>query len=338
MNSITLIQENLRDRVLDLAWRQWSSIGLAGTREVSRTLVDPEALLVASMTLGRRDARLFDEILDWLVKNASLLDLARLRRIARRATCEERRLLTAATHYAAESGGAANLARLLDGLDAQAGEREIGEEPLFLSEGEPGRSWTEPDAAFAAMGFLRSRVELRGMSTKPHFSNPACLRFKARALAGQGSRAEVLTYLLTHDWTHGRLIAERIAYGQAPVAAYLSSLQEAGLADRREEGKKALYRLAGGLRAGFPDLPLFVDWVQLWSTLVTILTDLEHAEAPEQVVWMRLAESLEKHRSGLRAEGFEVEVGELRGWARQGPEVLASAVERLTAKVADLAE
>ncbi len=338
MNSIADIRESLCDRVLDLVWRQWSAIGVAGTNEVSRTIVDPEALLVVSMTLGRRDARLFDEVLDWLVKNADLLDLARLQRIARQASSEEQRLLTAAARFVAEHGGEGRLSRLLESLDSSYGGPHPGAEGLFFSAGEAGEGWTERDEVFAAAGFLRSRVQLRGMSGRPRSTNPACLRFQTRALVGQGAKAEVLTYLLTHDWTHGRLIAERSAYGQAPVAAYLSSLQEAGLVDRRDEGKKALYRLNSGLRAAFPTVPPFVDWVRLWPALVAILKDLEPAGESEEAAWVRLALSLEKRELGLRAEGFEVEVGELRGWARRGPEALVSVVERVTARLAELAQ
>ena len=104
MDRIAPLRENLSQATLELAWRQWSAAGLAGTQDSSRSLLDPEALLVASMTLGRHDARLFDEVLDWLVKNASLLDLARLRRIARRGTPSERSLLAVAARIAVERG------------------------------------------------------------------------------------------------------------------------------------------------------------------------------------------------------------------------------------------
>jgi len=338
MDRIALLRENLSQATLELAWRQWSATGLAGTQDTSRSLIDPEALLVVSMTLGRHDARLFDEVLDWLVKNAPLLDLARLRRIARRGTPTERSLLAAAARVVAERGGGANFGRLLP-IDLEEVERKPGrdQEDLFFSQKGQQASWTERDPTFAAAGFLRSPVDLRGLSSRPNATNPGCLRFQARALVGQGSRAEVLTYLITHDWTYGRLIAERTAYGQASVASYLASLQGAGLADRREEGKKALYRLSDGLRDAFPTRPLFVDWIRVWPALAELLEALRTAQLTEEAMWIRLAESLRKQEPALRAEGFEVEIGDLRGWARQGPDVLVDGVERVTAKAAELA-
>ena len=56
------------DRLLDLLWRQWSALGVPGRTTIEeRRVVDPESLLLISLTVGRYDARLFDEILDWLV-------------------------------------------------------------------------------------------------------------------------------------------------------------------------------------------------------------------------------------------------------------------------------
>ena len=338
MDKITFLHDNLCDAALELGWRQWTAAGLAGVREGAGTLIDPEALLLASLTLGRYDARLFDEILDWLVRNSRLLDLARLRRLSGRAAPSERRLLGTAARLVAERGGAANLERLLvddqEGVGAAAG---VEREPLFYSHKGEEAQWGENDPFFAAAGFLRSPVQLRGLSGRPKAANPACLRFQLRALVGLGSRAEVLTYLLTHEWAHGRLIAERTAYGQAPVALYLASLLEVRLVDRREEGKKVLYQVCGTLREAVPARPLFVDWIRVWPALTAALEALRPTRMTEEARWVRLAATLAKHEPAFRTEGFAVEIGDLRGWALQGPDILATAVENVTAKVAELA-
>jgi DNA-binding transcriptional ArsR family regulator len=338
MDRIIPFRENLREAALDLVWRQWTAAGVAGVRDSSASLIDPEALLVASMTLGRYDARLFDEVLDWLAKNARLLDLSRLRRIAAQATTAERTLLGVAAQIVTKHGGAENFQRLLPSDPEMAGGTPGDQlKNLFFSHEAQEAVWTGRDSLFEAAGFLRSPLRLRGLSGGPKATNSACLRFQVRALVGPSSRAEVLTYLITHEWTHGRLIAERTAYGQAPVASYLVSLFEAGLADRREEGKKMLYRLGGALRDAFSARPTFVDWVRVWPALIQVLEALRLTEPREETGWLRLAQVLTNCGQALRSEGFEIEIGDLRGWALEGPDVLERSVERVTARVVELA-
>src|ERR1700744_3341131 len=78
-----------RDRVsqglLDFAWRQWAQVGVSATVEgADRWAVDPEALIVFTIGIGRRDPRLFDEMLDWMAVNHELRSTQRLRNLARR--------------------------------------------------------------------------------------------------------------------------------------------------------------------------------------------------------------------------------------------------------------
>lgn len=49
---------------------------VGGVRASCASIVDPEALVVATAEFGRWDARLFDEMLDWLVANAAYVDWA----------------------------------------------------------------------------------------------------------------------------------------------------------------------------------------------------------------------------------------------------------------------
>ena len=72
MNSDTIMQPKefnaFRKKILALLWRQWSALGIAGqTEKGAASLVDPEALLLCSLSLARYDARLFDEIIDPII-------------------------------------------------------------------------------------------------------------------------------------------------------------------------------------------------------------------------------------------------------------------------------
>jgi len=80
--SLTDYRADFRDRVLDLLWRQWTSIGVAGHGERWRgSPIDPEALLLLTCTAGRYDARLFDAMVEWVGVNGQYLNVQRMKRI-----------------------------------------------------------------------------------------------------------------------------------------------------------------------------------------------------------------------------------------------------------------
>ena len=71
------------ESVLSFLWKQWSAIGASGYAEGDDAwYIDPEALLIFSCSLARYDARLFDEMLNWLDINGGYINIQRLKNIA----------------------------------------------------------------------------------------------------------------------------------------------------------------------------------------------------------------------------------------------------------------
>lgn len=333
------LYERLLAASLGLAWGQWTAIGVAGTRATERTIVDPEALTLATLAIGRSDARLFDEMLDWVATNARLMDMARLRRLGKRAPGDQRRLLGVIAPVAIEHGAKSSFVQLAwAGAPAQEASADYGSEPepLFRPASPGVAGWVSADDLFARVGFLRASPELRGMSRRPDASKGPCLRFRARSLLGPGARAEVLTYLWTHEWAHGRLIAERAAYNQGPVAEYLASLAESRLARKRVDGRRTLYRLVDGLRAVAAPVPAYVDWVGTWPAIVALLDAIRPDGLSEDATWMRLADGLRLQRDALASEGLDADPGDLGGWADDGSSRLEVAVESIIARLRGL--
>lgn len=328
------LYEHLLGATLELAWRQWSAIGVAGIQASEHTIVDPEALLLATLEVARSDARLFDEALDWVVQNSALLDVSRLRRLGRAASGEQRRLLGVAVERAARRSTGSSLARL-PAEDFIARETTAGydSQALFRGVRQDSAQWAGTDEAFARAGFMRSPLTLRAMSQRPDVSRSACIRFRARALVGLGPKAEVLTYLWTHDWAHGRLIADRSAYGQAPVAEYLATLSEGGLVDTRADGRRTLYRATPALASAGAPTPAYVDWVRVWPALVALLEAVRPSGFSEEAVWVRLAGALATQQRALEAEGLEAEIRDVAGWPRYGTQLLEDAVNVVTGRV-----
>ena len=70
--------------------------------------------------------------------------------------------------------------------------------------------------------------------------------------------------------------------------------------------------------------------------LTGLLEAMRSTTAIEEAWWLRLAQTLTKNRAALRAEGFEVEIGDLQGWGLQGTNILELALTKVTTKVREL--
>ncbi|MBS3956479.1 MAG: hypothetical protein KGZ40_02975 [Clostridiales bacterium] len=326
----------LRDSLTELAWSQWTAIGVAGSGARASTLIDPEALLVASTSIARWDARLFDEVLDWVSTNGTLLDAARLRRLAERATPAQRRVVLAILRSADREREITPLRRVEDALVAREEAETYGTEPLFHASSAGTAQWTSLDDTFADLGFSRSSARPKSMSTSPDGSSPACLRFALRGLVGTGARAEVLTYLLTHEWAHGRLIAEYAAYNQSVVADYLGSLFDAAQVEKRVRGRRVDYRIVGLLTDALPEAPESVAWHRVWPALVAIL-EAPSADISEQAQWVRLADVLDAQSEALAAEGFELDLPSMDRWMTLGSIRIEAGVHQVATRCRELA-
>ena len=73
--------------LIDAAWSQWSALTAAAVPSEgrpARTLVDPEALVLASLAVGHRERRLDDVVASWATHASHLMSLQRMRTLASR--------------------------------------------------------------------------------------------------------------------------------------------------------------------------------------------------------------------------------------------------------------
>jgi hypothetical protein len=155
-------------------------VGGAPERREERA-TDPEALLLFTLNVGRSDPRLFDEVLDWLALNATLVSEHRLRNLC--ASPTDRALVDAALDWAAGERR----------RERPAGaSRKRATEPLFPSLPAPRG---DLDPAFARHGFAREPVQRSGKSQPPRLHDPIAFAFRLRRLLGVGVRAEVMRAL-----------------------------------------------------------------------------------------------------------------------------------------------
>ncbi len=273
--------------LLDGLWRQWTLLGVAGQAASSRRAatakaIDPEALLLVTLSLGRWDARLFDEALDWVLRNGPILNIQRLSNLQKRYrfACEPQ--LAAVATLMAER----NATRHWKGLaQLPASEQPLSQTSLFLTaEGLPLPTGAQGiDPHFAEWGLRRPPLVLRGYSAPFNPQRPENLLLRLRSLFGVNVRAEILCVLADGDWTHPSRVARLTSYAQKSVQDAMVDLANSATVDIRKEGRTKQYALRQACwepllgtfgREGAPWFP----WAPLFSGLEKIWLDLASAK------------------------------------------------------------
>jgi hypothetical protein len=279
---ISELREKTRRGFLQFAWRQWAQLGLsANVAGSDNWAIDPEALILFTIVVARRDPRLFDEMLDWLADNRRLLTMQRLRNLSGRFPVDPY-LVGAVIAWAGDSPP-------MQWLKSQRGTDRIPENtPVFSPDvlGFVG----EPDPTFAEYGYIRPRAARSGKSKEPDIRIPANFAFQLRHLFGPGSRSEVMRILLT--FPDGPLDAARISdesgFAKRNVSDTLAGLVASRVVRARWSGNERhfiAYRdkwailLEVGPSAEY--MPSFVSWVHLFPAALEILKWLENEAETE---------------------------------------------------------
>jgi len=85
--TVSRIREVVEGTLIDATWAQWSVLTAAAVRvgqQRAWTIVDPEALILASLSVGFREHRLEDMVASWANDVAYLMSLQRMRTLASR--------------------------------------------------------------------------------------------------------------------------------------------------------------------------------------------------------------------------------------------------------------
>jgi hypothetical protein len=277
---ISEIRDEVRQGLLDFAWRQWAQIGVSASVEgADRWAVDPEALILFTIGIGRRDPRLFDEMLDWMAFNHELLSTQRLRNLARRFPVPSA-LVAAVMAWTRQTSPESLLVDQSGAVQSR--------EPVFSPDVLAFVS--RPDPVFAEHGFIRPPAARTGKSHEPDLVFPVNLSFRLRHLFGPGGRSETMRVLLTCP--EGPLDTARIAdeagFAKRNISDVLTSLSNSGVIKAAWAGNErqfTAYRERWALLldlSGPADMPSFVSWVHLLPAVLEIVIWLdEKAETAE---------------------------------------------------------
>jgi hypothetical protein len=264
-------KEEFQSLLLNFLWRQWSALGVAGQASgEDEWIIDPEALLLFTCTMGRQEPRLFDEVLDWLQENGRFINIMRLKRILRAEKFAGERTL-AAVAAVLSKGTEAMKWRLL----AEPGQEPSVAEGFFLApDGERLPVLGELEPHFARYGFKRGPLRLRGYSQKFRPTQATNLALQLRALFGINVRSDIVLYLLTHEAAHPSQIAREAYYFGRAVQGTLVDMSQSGVVQLRSSGREKHYWLLQKHWAALlnrpEQFPLWITWPPLFSALERI--------------------------------------------------------------------
>lgn len=239
-SSVTLLslQHELQSAILDAVWAQWRAIGgSASNAKSASTIVDPETLILASLTAQDDEPRLRDILYAWVERNAPLLSVRRLRKLTptNLAVTERfRQFATAATRLAKHPRWAA--------LTSAGG---------------------DADARIETFSTARA--------VEPALEKSPALMLRMRAALGVGAKADALTYLLGQadrpqaDPTTVRAIANALQYTLVATRSALEDLTAARFVIARDERPVSF----AAPRRGWHDL-LGIDHLPPWRAWYAI--------------------------------------------------------------------
>lgn len=307
--SVATFRNEFSEKVLNFVWGQWCRVGLAGSSpRMSRFVIDPEPLLAFTTEVARRDARMFDEVVDWLVTNGRWINAQRLTTIV-----EQDRIGASAV--------VGSIASWMSDRDKSMKWRGVArhmaavgqKEPLFFSHSKGVAASDElREPHFERYGLLRGPIHTRGLTKSVNMKDPQNVIFRCRATFGIGVRADVMAYLVSTEGDYPRRIAEVLGYNHMRVSEVLAGMAEAGMATVHSAGRTKHYRVDPSQWRSviLPDVsatPQWVNWRPLTRGLTTIwreLWALDDARSDAYVFSSKMRKAMQEAKDDLQHSGI----------------------------------
>ncbi|MBN2429004.1 MAG: hypothetical protein JXK94_11765 [Deltaproteobacteria bacterium] len=240
---LTEFKEKILEKLLDLLWRQWSAIGVSGYSKVEESrVIDPEALLLLTLTVARYDARLFDEVLDWLGVNGDFINVQRLQNLIKQADFQAKAELSAVAEILGQKSSVAQKWKKL--ADQNYLEKETA--LFFMKDGRPMPTPKECDKFFRRHGLLRPVFKKRSLAQPFPKEGMPSLLLRLRALFGVNLRCEIFCVLGAVDEIHPSLVAKLIGQGPRSTQNVLAEMVRSGAVQVRTSAREKIYALVPG--------------------------------------------------------------------------------------------
>ncbi len=279
--------------LVDAAWAQWTVLTAAALRADRRrawTVVDPEALILASLAVGDRERRLDDMVASWATDAAHLMSMQRMRTLASRFPPAVRERIG-----------------LFTGSAVAAGDKR----------------WKRLNAAPVANEYA-PRIKPTG---DLRLTEGPALTLRLRAGFGVNAKADVLSVLIGFAGAAAdlKVIAAATAYTERAVRTATEEMTLAGFIHEIEGRPSSFYaepeawaQVLQTYRSDLhgaepePDLPRWRFWAAVFSFLARVLEWVDAAESEgwsAYVAGSRARDILEAHRRPLHQAQVRLPTG-----------------------------
>lgn len=321
LHSLKHFKSSLAELVLDHVWKALAQVGVRSSAHFAvPMIVDPEPLLLLTCEYGRQDPRVFDEVLDWLVRNGRWINISRLNALLLEDKICQSSVVSAVAAFMMEHDETPKWRTL-----AQRYLPKLGGKPqiFFERDGKPFVQNGQTDETFKKYGWLRSPVFLRGQSAPLGFRRPAELIFKCRALFGVNIRADVFAYLIAHGPRTASRVARDLGYSQRWVLDALGEMEMANACQTQNDGARKEFFIpkAKGWQFFFDDYsekmePINFNWrafgrgaCNLWRKI----SSLKEEGLTDDLFWPMALRAFQEVKPDLLAADLKGQVYERLG-------------------------
>lgn len=238
----------LTEAVIGAIWIQWRSLGsFIETDRLANTMIDPEALLLISLTLRHRERRLLDVLVSWAKNGSKLLSLQRVKNLVGRYPVMVSDRLAEFAHQSMVEGNDFRWSRLASANAGPAARNQI--------------LW----------------------KAYPAIWHPAALLLRIRLGFGMGITPDLLSFLLSlrGEWTNASQISQAICYSPYSIRRVADDMASAHLIESTQvkpvkyrakpEAWTTLFGIAG-------KIPIWCFWYQVYAFAAKIINSYESGE------------------------------------------------------------
>ncbi len=293
-SDLTTAAKALHRTTLDIVWRQWGQLGSgAASRGRLQRMIDPEALVLASLALISEEPRLADVLHDFALLNSEFLSIQRMKNLRADYQDSFPLLITEGISWfaraALERGKDLRWRSLIKTSTAHA-DTNISDYPA---------RWVEPSVRLN---------KVRG--TRVRLSEPSALIFRLRLAFGAGIKADMMALLLATDthWTTVRDIADATGYTVAAIRRSADDLSAAQLIQSREDAPAAYrtssdpWRHALGIEERIPKWGSWRERFAFTAAFVAWSNKTTSRSLSPYAIGVQARELIERHRRAFERD------------------------------------
>ena len=261
--SVRKFKSDLLDSILELLWRQWTQLGVAGAVNSKDDLVlDPEALLIFSAHFARYDQRLYDLVIDWLQCNGESINLPRLKALLKHFDHADRKSLG----FIAASVKSKKWQPLAKSLLP----KDSGVETMFF-----GNEFVpKPDETALRYGLKRNQYVQSNKVMPFALTGNASLLLRLRGAFGMSARAEAILTMLNKEFCRIQDVADAGGFSWKSASDVLDELCTSGIAvtlDKSKRGRTYFLKDSNTMHKLFEiETVKFPDWLTIFEMLSVV--------------------------------------------------------------------